>query len=895
MSGYSFWSRFSELATQVGDVEAILAPDRAPLRFRDLPVRLTAIRDQLAKFGIARHDRVAAVLPHGPDTAVCYLGVASCASYMPLNPDYTEHEFDQYLRRLKPKAVILPSEEAGAARRCAEALGLLVLNLVVDSAAPAGIFSLEARGDVRPIPPAWIGSEDIALVLLTSGTTGQQKLVGLKQTHLLAYADAFAHHYRMTSADRCLHVMPMFHGHGLMATMAVPLACGTGVICPVGKFDIGTFFKTIETHRPTWYSAGYSIHAAIHDRISDYRHVARRAGLRFIRSGSGRLDIKVATGLEEAFGAPVVERYGMSETGTLASNPLPPDERRLGTVGKLFCNEVRIVDDAGNTLDPNRVGEIVTRGPTAFDGYLDDPEANAAAFVDGWFRTGDLGRFDEDGFLTIVGRVKDVINRGGEKIGTLEVEAALLKHPAVRDACVFSIPHPMLGEEVAAAIIRDQHLPVHEAELREHCLGLLTGFKVPRSFFFLNTFPKGASNKIQRDRVAQICRHQLLSKSARGDIGSWHDWSPVEREIARFWQAVLKVQHVNRDDDFFLIGGDSIKAAELFARLRSHYRIDLALRHIFDDAATITGMARLVTNASHAPARTAAASMGLVNIKPAGDRAPIFAVPGSGGDPVGFVHLARLLDERQPLIGLESRGLDGLTRPIQRMEDIAADNIERIRSLQPSGPYCLMGACYGARVAFEMARQLVARNETISLLIMLDPSAPFHHGDGTPRGPARRAPRAENAALHILKNRIVRYGASVMALKGEERRKFVREKLATLRDIVQQRDLFRDARYEVYQRAVFAANRTAGRHYIPGTYNGPVVLCFTRDRQVQAVRNYRMDWRTVIPQAGEPTIVPGKDSGDMLLPPHVQALAPHVNKWIEEALTRFAMPRSAAE
>jgi acyl-CoA synthetase (AMP-forming)/AMP-acid ligase II/thioesterase domain-containing protein/acyl carrier protein len=885
MSSQSFWSTFEALAKSVGQVEAILAPARDAMRFADLPARLVAVRDALAQCGIGRGDRVASALPRGPETAVCYLGVASCAIYAPLNPDYTEAEFRAYLAKLRPKALIVPEGSEGAARSSANALAIPVIELAAEPAKPAGSFSLLSPAAARAsVTPQWNSAEDLALILLTSGTSSKPKLVPLRQRHLLAYAHASERHYGLGVKDRCLHVMPMFHGHGLMSTLIVPLACGSGVIC-ASEFDIRSFFEQMRLLRPTWYSAASSIHHAILDRIGEYRDIAGHANLRFIRSGSGRLDPKVMAGLESAFGAPMIERYGMSEAGSLTGNPLPPGLRKQGTVGKVMFNEVAIIDERGNIVGPGREGEVVARGPSVFDGYLDDPEANAAAFINGWFRTGDLGRFDEEGYLTLIGRIKDVINRGGEKIGTIEVEAALTRHPAVEQACVFPIPHPSLGEEVAAAVVLSSNEAVTEREIQAHARGMLAGFKVPRRVFFLPSFPKSPTNKIRRDQVALMCRGLLAESRAAEEIALPR--STLDREIAKLWSGILRIdaQQIDTADDFFLIGGDSLKAYELFARIRKRYRVTVGLRHLFDEASTVAGMARLVEAELNGISAGGSNATGLVSIKEDGERPPLFAVPGSGGNPVGFIHLARLLDRRQPLIGIESRGMDGTTAPLARVEQIAADNLARIRKIQPVGPYFLSGACYGGRVAYEMARQLEAAGERVGLLVMLDPSSPFFSEDGRRRGDnGLRPPRARRASVaRFVFDRVRLIARSFAQLNGAERRALISEKMRVLLQTIRQRDLFRGDRSELYARAVYQANRAAGRRYVPGPFGGPVVLCFTADRPVRGERNYRLDWMKLIPQCGAPVYVSGKDSGDMLNLPHVYELADCVNRWLEQA------------
>jgi len=674
--------------------------------------------------------------------------------------------------------------------------------------------------------------------------------------------------------------MPMFHGHGLKSSLFVPLVNGSGVIISP-DFDVASFFQQMKALRPTWYSAAASIHQAIHGRIDDYRDIAKQARLRFIRSGSSRLDTMVIAGLEEAFDAPVLERYGMSETGNLTANCLPPGIRKPGTVGRPVGNEVAIVDNDGRILGSNREGEVVARGPSVFDGYFDDTEANAKAFINGWFRTGDLGCFDDDGYLTLTGRLKDVINRGGEKIGTAEVEAVLLRHPQVTEVCVFGIPHPSLGEEVAAAVATRRVVTEHE--LQAYARGLLTSIKVPKRVFFLESLPKGSTKKIRRAETVDLCLDLLAKARSAYERTEHRSWTPLEHEIGGAWKRLLGIDTIHLDDDFFLVGGDSLRAYELFAHLQKTNRVVLGLGQIFEEASTVAGMARLIERARQDKRGSGAMSSGLVTIKASGTRPPLFAVPGSGGNPVGYIHLGRLLDSRQPLIGIESRGLDGVNEPFNRMEDIAADNIARIRTIQPCGPYYLTGACFGGRVAYEMARQLEAAGERIGLLLMLDPSSPLFSNDGRPRG--EKAVRGQISKRQIrarlVYDRLSQHATSLLTLRGEARAAFVRDKLETLRGIVRHRDVFRGDRRDLLHRAVYTANRQAGRRYVPGRFTGPAVLCFTRDRECRSERDYRLDWLDLVPQVGSAIYTAGRNSGDMLNLPHVYELADVVNSQLE--------------
>jgi thioesterase domain-containing protein len=252
---------------------------------------------------------------------------------------------------------------------------------------------------------------------------------------------------------------------------------------------------------------------------------------------------------------------------------------------------------------------------------------------------------------------------------------------------------------------------------------------------------------------------------------------------------------------------------------------------------------------------------------------------------VGFIHLARLIDARQPLIGIESRGMDGIETPLTVMKDVAADNIARIRQAQPRGPYFLGGQCFGGRVAYEMARQLEAAGERVALLLMLDASSPFFDRSGRRRG--ERVPRRRGSRLGFLTryvfDRMRRHITLLVTLRGAERTAFVREQIAGLRTIIGTGDLFRGDRRQFGHQAVYAANRKAGRDYVPGPYGGPAILYLTRNREIKGARNLRLDWLDLVPQLGSPVWVPGRHSGDMLNPPNVHELAVVVNEALEAA------------
>jgi acyl-CoA synthetase (AMP-forming)/AMP-acid ligase II len=442
---------------------------------------------------------VAIVLPNGPEMAAAFLCVAAACCAAPLNPAYKADEFDFYLGDLKPAALIVAVDDSGPAAAVAERLAIRVLRLR-PLPGPAGVFLLEHAPARGPMPPA--RPDDPALVLHTSGTTARPKIVPLTNGNVTASARHIAAALALTPADVCLNIMPLFHIHGLIAAVTASIAAGAGVCCTPG-FNAFAFAGLLSEVKPTWYTAVPTMHQAILMRLRGNPAPARAAQLRFIRSSSASLPPQVMTELEAVFGAPVIESYGMTEAAhQMASNPLPPRARKLGSVGIAAGPEIAVMDDSGAILPQGATGEVVIRGPNVTLGYANNPEANARAFSSGWFRTGDQGRLDEEGYLFITGRLKEQINRGGEKLSPLEVDVTLLDHPAVAEACTFGIPHDKLGEEVGAVVVLRPGMETTEAALREFAAARLAAFKVPRKMFIMKEIPKGATGKVQRIGLA---------------------------------------------------------------------------------------------------------------------------------------------------------------------------------------------------------------------------------------------------------------------------------------------------------------------------------------------------------------------------------------------------------
>jgi oxalate---CoA ligase len=492
------------LSAGADDANALSSPGGVPLSYSALRALVADTTSALNTRGIGAGDRVGIVLDNGPEMAATFLSVASAATAAPLNPSYRADEFEFYLTDLNAKLLIVGEGKDSPAVGVAKKLKVPIARLHAHPEKGAGTFTLVFEGQpASGSTPRQTSPDDIALVLHTSGTTSRPKIVPLAHRNVCASAANIRSTLALTPGDRNLVIMPLFHIHGLIAALLAPLSAGGEVCCSPG-FNALKFFSWMAEVRPTWYTGVPTMHQAILLRAPGNAEVLRDHRLRFIRSSSSALPPTVITQLETTFGVPVVEAYGMTEAAhQMASNPLPPRPRKPGTVGPSGGPDIRIVDTGGNTLPAGATGEIVIRGINVMSAYENNPKANADAFYGEWFRTGDQGVMDGDGYVSITGRLKEIINRGGEKISPREVDEIIMEHPAVHQCVTFGMPHEMLGEDVAAAIVLKQGAEATDKELRQFAATRLADFKVPRKILILSEIPVGATGKLQRIGLAQ--------------------------------------------------------------------------------------------------------------------------------------------------------------------------------------------------------------------------------------------------------------------------------------------------------------------------------------------------------------------------------------------------------
>ncbi|HEX9121248.1 MAG TPA: acyl--CoA ligase [Terriglobales bacterium] len=481
-----------------GDRTAIIIPESgARVSYASLRQQVLEMADTLAAAGVRRGSRVAIALPNGLPAIVSFLAATIAGTAAPMNQTYKYQEFCFYLQDTNAKVLILGQDDTGEAGPAAADSGVPILPIEID-----------AQGTVRLkgiAPKPWTtapAADDIALVLHTSGSTGQPKRVPLEHRHLALSAANIVKTYALSPDDVSLCFMPLFHVHGIVASTLAPLLSGGTVVAPTGVNPL-IFWRLVRQYRVTWYTAVPTIHHVVSARARSGDRPEQGGSLRFVRSASAPLAPDAMRKMEEVFGVPVLEAYGMTEAAhQMASNPLPPAARKPGSVGLPTGLEISIMDSIGHHLPGRDRGEIVIKGPNVFHGYENNPGANAEAFVDGWFRTGDEGWKDEGGYVHISGRIKELINRAGEKIAPRHVDEVLGEHPAVAEAVTFGMPHPTLGEEVAAAVVlREGH---SDADLLKFCRERLAHFECPKKIFVVESIPRTATGKILRRAVAAL-------------------------------------------------------------------------------------------------------------------------------------------------------------------------------------------------------------------------------------------------------------------------------------------------------------------------------------------------------------------------------------------------------
>jgi acyl-CoA synthetase (AMP-forming)/AMP-acid ligase II/acyl carrier protein len=583
---------------------AIAARNRKDLSYGELVSLTDSIAAQLQHAGFGRDSRIAVVHRGGAEALTTVLGVVKRSIAVPTSNEYSAHEFGSHFDACGVDAVIVDARLDGPVREVARARGLRLIEVRHGhDADAAGYVTLDLPHpqDRALVAPA--RAEDIAFVFGTSGTTRASKLVPLRHRHIVSRSESTALLHELTKDDRCFNQNRLFLCSGI-CNSCTALFAGGCVVHPDdrGPFDLSAFIDDLTTLRPTWYVASYNFNIGVYQALKRDASAIAGHALRFIRATSGPLNPDIVTGLERIFGVPVIEAYSSTESGRICGNPLPPRRRKPGSVGRpTVHSEVSLVDDRGSPVKPGEHGEVVVRGANVFDGYERNPAANEEAFFGTWYRTGDVGVFDEDGYLRLVGRIKEMINRGGQKISPVDVDAALVAHPEIADAAAFAVPHPMLGEVVAAAVVLVPDSKLSDRDIAAFLRDRIEPVKLPRSFVFVEQIPRGPSGKARRSELVKLFeRFGPMSPSARRS----HDdrmATATEARLAELWQWLLQRDGLGPNDDFFLVGGDSLAATQLVLAANELFNVELSLDLVFTDASRIRTMAALIDERKHWP------------------------------------------------------------------------------------------------------------------------------------------------------------------------------------------------------------------------------------------------------------------------------------------------------
>ena len=688
----------------------MVASGFAPLSYYELKKIIDSVRVSLRSAGFGSNARIAIALRNGPHAALAIVAVTCSAVGIPFDPRQTLGEFDSAFAELRPNAVLVLKGADSAARRVAERKGITIIEASPLQDGTLG-FSIAASRAGSAVPPDDSDEPSaLALILQTSGTSANPKLVPITHSVMVSSAEREQASYQLTPVDRCLSITPVWYAFGLLLPVFTPLLTGGSVAIPTSglKIDLSEWLSGL---RPTWFSAAPTVHLSILERLEKTKSLSTKHSLRFILTGGAPPTQKVREDLQSLLGVPLLDRYGASETQLISTNCPPPGASKPGTCGTPWPNTVKLVDDDGRQLSPGEPGEVLVRGSTVIAGYLNASAINRARFSDGWYKTGDIGSLDEDGFLTLRGRKDELINRGGEKISPVEIDDALMRHPAVAEAAAFAVPDSRLGEDIAAAVVLRPGATATPGELRKHLQNRLTPFKVPQRIVIRDQLPKGQIGKIARRLLAE----ELEKKAATGALIT--ESEPIKADaglvlqLAEIWGRVLKNPPVSFEDDFFENSGDSLLATEMLLELEQLTGRSIPSAILFE-APTFGQLAQRLSD----PVYLGQKSKAIIRLNSHGTQTPLFMFHQSG---YPEIVLARFLGDDQPILLVAPHGADGKPIP-SSIEAMAADHLPEILEIQPEGPYRLCGNCAQGVVAFEVARLLIAAEKKVELVIMLD-------------------------------------------------------------------------------------------------------------------------------------------------------------------------------
>jgi acyl-CoA synthetase (AMP-forming)/AMP-acid ligase II/thioesterase domain-containing protein/acyl carrier protein len=706
---------------------AIESPGYQPLTYRELRLQVLFVVKTLNAMGYHRNDRIAIIMPAGPETAVAIISVMSGFTAVPLNPQYKEQEYRNYFSQLKVKAILVQKNMNTDAVRAADSMKIHIIELI-PVPGKAGKFELEPTGSGTIQEPEFASPTDISHVFFTSGTTSGPKIVPLLQKQTFSIQQLHCQTSGIRNTDRCLHIVPYYHGMGIAPPLLSVLLAGGTVIC-TRDFIPSDFQFLLREFRPTYYSAGPALHQGILRELKKLPpDELKNNSLRFIRSGSAALPPSARLELEELLGVVMVEAFAMTEAGEISVN-IPP---KAGSVGIPVIEHLKIVDVNGKILKTHEQGEIVVKGETVFAGYEDNPDENKAAFIDGWFRTGDMGYLDEEGYLFYTGRKKELINKGGEKISPAEIDAVLMTHPSVKQAMAFRINDPVLGEDIAAMVVLEDR-GVTQEDLHRYLIDRLIQFKMPKRIYVVDEIPKGPTGKPLRyagtERYSDTKQNDIQVPGHTGDTSA-PEVSQNQERIKQIWKDILDIGTPLPDDDFFLCGGNSLTAIELLIKIQRNFHINFPPDTIYRYP-TVRQQAQIIAQKTG----TSTYHNLIVPIREGSTLPPLFCLHSIGGWIGTYQNILQFFTQDRPVFGIRAKGLEPGEEPNLTVDEAVRDYADAIKSVQEEGPYYLLGYSAGAIYAFELACQLQSRGESVIYLGNIDQSVSRQRLPGTVHNP----------------------------------------------------------------------------------------------------------------------------------------------------------------
>jgi oxalate---CoA ligase len=810
------------------DAPAIISAVAPPITYRELAQHVAAMRAWLRNAGLGPQQRVAILLPNGSELAVAIATVTCNAVAVPLDPMLTRPEFLELQARVQIDAILTDRESLVPAAWSARH--------VSGDPAFAGqtLYVCGAPGARSPLDPV-ADPDSLAMILRSSGTTAQPKLITITHANLAEWADRIRRRLALTPSDRVLCVSPLYYAQGLETSLVTPLVTGGSLAFPPRPEQrevAPDLMHWLDALHPTWLSAGPTFVLDLLDRAATRGGTARHC-LRFLQTGGSALPDATRRRLEVTFGVPVLEAYGMSEAGQLASHGWAASQRQHGTSGQPDAGQIAIHSGEGQPLPAGCAGEIVVRGPSLSPGYLDESGQLRPLLNEGWFHTGDLGFIDANGFLVLTGRRSEVINRGGEKISPLEIDMVLRRHPDVVEAAAFTVPHPRLGEDVAAAVVLRPGAQLTRLLLRDFLREHLTSFKVPHRIHIVKRLPKGATGKNNRQALTRKFAYQRQSRNIAPG-------STLEHDILTIWKRLLGRKSLNPTDDFFANGGDSLLAVQMRQELEEIIGLNIP-DSLMLKATTARQLGEAIV------ASDPSAHKLLVALRASGSRQPLVFADGDINGGGYYMHrFVQHLGEDRPLWLL--RPFDATEAALPSIEAMASHYLSLMREAGLRPPYLLGGHCNGALVAMEVARQAEAAGDAVSLVAIIDPISlnarrPFRALSGilrrllhvTTRDPALRQTRYNRVMTGM-------WNATRIPLRQQ-----VRNLVDVLRGVTDDSDRGFDKRMNAYFSAMAS--------YLPSALQAKLVCFIPKESRKRRLFAYR-PWRQMGSQF-EAVIVPG--------------------------------------